>query len=217
MSMRFLRGEPVTVQDPPFAQAMFAQTGGIWPVIWLVLRVWLGWQWLTSGFGGPAITDKGLVWNWGKIGQAAWMNDGSALKGFWERAVATPAPGQRPVITYEWYDNFLTFMLNNGWYTWFAKLITFGEILIGIALILGAFVGIAAFFGMFLNVNFLLAGTASTNPVMMLAAILLILAWKTAGYYGLDRYLLRWLGTPWGRTAKPQISGQLPTTGPMQA
>ena len=28
-------------------------------------------------------------------------------------------------------------------------------------------------------------------------AILLVLAWKIAGWYGLDRWLLPWLGTPW--------------------
>jgi thiosulfate dehydrogenase [quinone] large subunit len=30
-------------------------------------------------------------------------------------------------------------------------------------------------------------------------AIGLILAWKVAGYYGLDRWLLPMLGTPWQR------------------
>lgn len=48
-----------------------------------------------------------------------------------------------------------------------------------------------------MNFNFMLAGTASTNPVMFFLAILLMLAWKTAGYYGLDRWLLTRLGTPW--------------------
>jgi thiosulfate dehydrogenase [quinone] large subunit len=71
--------------------------------------------------------------------------------------------------------------------------------LIGIALILGAFTGIAAFFGAFMNWNFMMAGTASSNPLLFTAAILLILAWKVAGYYGLDRWLLPLLGTPWQR------------------
>jgi thiosulfate dehydrogenase [quinone] large subunit len=45
--------------------------------------------------------------------------------------------------------------------------------------------------------SFLMAGTVSTNPVLFFAGILLILAWKNAGYLGLDRYLLPLLGTPW--------------------
>ena len=45
----------------------------------------------------------------------------------------------------------------------------------------------------------LLAGTTSTNPVLAVLGVLLVLAWKNAGWIGLDRYLLR-LGTPWKQT-----------------
>jgi thiosulfate dehydrogenase [quinone] large subunit len=45
--------------------------------------------------------------------------------------------------------------------------------------------------------SFLLAGSASTNPVLFTMAIGVILAWKVAGYYGVDRWLLPMLGTPW--------------------
>ena len=48
-----------------------------------------------------------------------------------------------------------------------------------------------------MNMSFLLAGSASTNPVLFTLAIGLILAWKVAGYYGVDRYLLPVLGVPW--------------------
>jgi thiosulfate dehydrogenase [quinone] large subunit len=68
---------------------------------------------------------------------------------------------------------------------------------VGIALILGAFTGIAAFLGAFMNWNFMMAGSASTNPMLFVIAIGLILAWKVAGYIGLDYFLLPWLGTPW--------------------
>jgi thiosulfate dehydrogenase [quinone] large subunit len=69
--------------------------------------------------------------------------------------------------------------------------------LIGIALILGLFTAVAAFFGGFMNWNFMMAGTASANPVMIIISILLILAWRTAGYWGLDRLVLKLVGTPW--------------------
>jgi thiosulfate dehydrogenase (quinone) large subunit len=48
-----------------------------------------------------------------------------------------------------------------------------------------------------MNWNFMMAGTASTNPLLFAIAIALILAWKVAGYYGLDQYVLPALGTPW--------------------
>ena len=62
---------------------------------------------------------------------------------------------------------------------------------------LGILTGVAAFFGSLMNMSFLLAGSASSNPVLFTMAIGLMLGWKVAGYYGLDRYLLPFLGTPW--------------------
>ena len=56
------------------------------------------------------------------------------------------------------------------------KVIAFGETAVGVGLILGAFVGIAAVGGAFMNLNFMLAGSASTNPVMLLLGFLLVLA-----------------------------------------
>ena len=80
-------------------------------------------------------------------------------------------------------------MIDNNFESWFAYLVVFGEILIGLGLLAGVLVGIASFFGALLNMSFLLAGTASTNPILFTLAIGLILAWRVAGWYGLDRYL----------------------------
>ena len=88
-------------------------------------------------------------------------------------------------------------MLDSGAYTWFAKLVVFGELAIGIALVLGLFTGVAGFFGGFMNWNFMMAGSASTNPVLFVLSVLLVLAWKSAGWLGLDRWVLPLVGTPW--------------------
>lgn len=50
-----------------------------------------------------------------------------------------------------------------------------------------------------MNVSFLFAGALSTNPILFILATWLVLAWKNAGWYGLDRWALPFLGTPWGR------------------
>ena len=92
---------------------------------------------------------------------------------------------------------FLQMLLDTQSYTWFAKLVAYGEVLIGIALIIGAFTGIAAFFSGFMNWNFMMAGSASTNPMLFTIAVFLILAWKVSGYIGADFFLLRFIGTPW--------------------
>jgi thiosulfate dehydrogenase (quinone) large subunit len=171
----------ITIPDPPLARVLFSTTRFAW--LWLIVRLYLGYEWLESG--------------WSKLSGGTWSS-GEALKGYWARAIAVPEEG-RPPIAFDWYRDYIAFMLNRGWYTWFADLVMWGEILVGIALILGAFVGIAAFAGAFMNWNFIMAGTASTNGVLFALAIALMLAWKVAGWYGLDRYLLPLVGTPWYR------------------
>ncbi|HET6379842.1 MAG TPA: DoxX family membrane protein [candidate division Zixibacteria bacterium] len=171
----------VEVDGPAFARYLFSNTRA--GLFWLPIRLFLGFSWLTSGLG--------------KLTGEGWLDGGSALAAYWERAVAIPEPPARPAITYDWYREFLQFLLNGNHETWFSWLIVFGEIAVGLGLLVGALTGIAAFFGALMNMSFLLAGSASTNPVLFTAAIGLILAWRVAGYYGLDRYLLPALGTPW--------------------
>jgi len=106
-------------------------------------------------------------------------------------------------------------MLNNEMYEIFGKLVAYSEVLVGLGLRVGAFTGIAAFFGAVMNWNFMQAGTASTNPVLGLLAIGLMVAWKTAGWWGLDRFLLSYVGAPWERGAlldghKLVIEGEQP-------
>jgi thiosulfate dehydrogenase (quinone) large subunit len=175
------RSNNVWMTDPPFITSLFNSTRWSW--LWLIARLYIGWSWLDSG--------------WGKLQDSRWTDGGEALRGFWERAVAIPEAPARPLIAFDWYRSFLQSMLAAEAYSWFSWVIILGEILVGIALILGIFVGISAFFGAFLNWNFMMAGTASTNPVMFTITIFLILAWKVAGYWGLDRWLLPALGTPW--------------------
>ena len=171
----------IRFSDPPVANALFNSPKWAW--IWLIARLYLGYTWLVSGIG--------------KLSNPGWVQTGEALKGFWERAVLIPEAPARPAISFEWYRTFLQSLLDSGSYTWFSKLVVAGELIVGIALILGLFTGIAAFFGGFLNWNFMMAGSASTNPVLFSISILLIMAWKTAGWIGLDRWVLQSLGTPW--------------------
>jgi thiosulfate dehydrogenase [quinone] large subunit len=183
------------VEDPPFARALFSNTK--MAIVWLIARIWLGYQWLDAGLH--------------KVDNPAWVQTGDALKGFWTGAVAVP-DGGRPAIAFDWYRSFIQFLLDTESYTWFAKLVAYGEVLIGIALILGLFTGIAAFFGGMMNWNFIMAGSASTNGFLFLVSILLIMAWKVAGYYGLDYFLLPYLGTPWKGKKVEEASRMAPQT-----
>ncbi|MEA4907209.1 MAG: DoxX family protein [Chloroflexi bacterium] len=185
-----VNSQVVAFSDPPAAQDLFGSTRWAW--LWLIARLYLGYSWLSSGLE--------------KLESPGWTQTGETLRGFWERAVAVPdAPG-RPLIAFDWYRSFIQALLDGGHYVWFSKVVMAGEILVGITLILGAFVGISAFIGGFMNWNFMMAGTASINPLLFVFSILLILAWKNAGWFGLDRWLLPLVGTPWqpGRMFKPR-------------
>jgi thiosulfate dehydrogenase (quinone) large subunit len=186
------------VQDPPLAKFLFTDPRAAW--LWLPLRIWLGIQWIQASEH--------------KIFDPAWVVTGTALKGFWLSAVKIPVAPAKAAISFDWYRSFLQMMIDAQAYTWFGKLVAYGELLIGIGLIVGAFVGIAAFFGALMNWNFMMAGSASTNPMLFVVAMALVLAWKVAGYLGADFVLMRWIGTPWSKSeaADSQGSGLSPQT-----
>ena len=170
------------VQDPPLARFLFSDTR--FSVVWLVVRVLIGLSWIDAASH--------------KLSSPAWMVTGEALKSYWANAIAIPDAG-RPPISFDWYRSFIQGLLDSGSYVWFAKLVAVGELLVGVALVIGLFVGIAAFFAALMNWSYIMAGSTSSNPLLLIGAIVLILAWKTAGYYGADYFLLPRLGTPWSR------------------
>ena len=82
------RGTEVT--NPPFARFLFDDTR--MAIVWLVVRLLLGYEWLSAGLA--------------KLGNPAWMDTGEALKGFWLGAVAVPPQVPRAAITFDWYRSF---------------------------------------------------------------------------------------------------------------
>ncbi len=72
-----------------------------------------------------------------------------------------------------------------------------GLTLAGIAVILGALTGPAAFLGGFLSSGAAVSTALLPAAVVFAVAVGLTLAWKTAGWIGLDRWLLPLLGMPW--------------------
>ncbi len=170
----------IIIDESPVSKFLFSDTRVAW--FWLIVRIYAGWQWLTAG--------------WEKVHDPAWTgpNAGAALSGFIQGALHKTG-GTHPDVQ-GWYADFLqSFVLIHA-NTW-SHVVAYGELFVGIALIIGILTGIAAFCGLFMNFNYLLAGTVSINPILYTLSIGLILAWKIAGYIGLDRYLLPLLGTPW--------------------
>ncbi|MED1439413.1 DoxX family membrane protein [Aeribacillus composti] len=135
-------------------------------VVWAALRIWLGYQWFVAGVE--------------KLG-------GFDATGFLKGAIAK-ATGEHPAVQ-GWYAAFLeNFALPNV--ELFNFIIPIGEVLVGIGLILGLFTTPALIAGAFMNLNFMLAGTTSTNPIMYTEAIILMAVGAAAYYWGADRFIL---------------------------
>lgn len=143
--------------------------------IWLLIRLYVGYEWLMAAI--EKVTNP--IW----VGSDA----GAALNGFVQGALLKTTGPHADVSG--WYASFLNSTVLPHLSFW-SNLVAFGELLVAVALIIGAFVGVAAFFGAFMNLNFMLSGSVSINPVLFTLSILLILAWRVAGYWGVDSFLL---------------------------
>jgi thiosulfate dehydrogenase [quinone] large subunit len=171
----------IDIEEPAFTRFLFHNSSA--GLLWLPIRLFLAASWLSSGMH--------------KLVDPAWQ-DGTELHRFWVTQLAEQGP-----VAYEWYRSFLQLLVDSDAASWFVWIVILGEIAVGLGLLVGALTGLAAFFGALMNVSFLLAGSTSANPVLFTLAIGVMLAWRVAGYYGLDRYLLPKLGTPWRSGAKP--------------
>ncbi|HNR02614.1 MAG TPA: DoxX family membrane protein [Anaerolineaceae bacterium] len=174
---------PSHLQDAPFIKFLFSNTKMAW--LWLIVRIYVGYKWVDASLH--------------KLAAPEWMQTGEALKGYWTNAVSIPEAPARAPIYFDWYRSFIQSMLDNQSYIWFAKLVAIGELLVGISLIIGLFVGLAAFFGGLMNFNFLLAGSLSSGPLLLILQIFLMIAWKIAGHIGINYFIHKRFGTFWQR------------------
>lgn len=176
----------VRYPEPQISKLIFASKASV--PFWTVVRLYLGYLWFSGGIG--------------KVTNPSWVGPdaGDPVKGFLERAL-TLTTGDHPSVQ-AWYAWMIeTIFIPNAWTM--SHLVAFGEVLVGVALLLGFLTGISAFFGGLMNAAFLFAGTVSTNPLMFVLATWLVLAWRVGGYWGLDFWVLPRLGAPkanWSRT-----------------
>jgi thiosulfate dehydrogenase [quinone] large subunit len=147
-------------------------------VLWLAARVWLGYGWLNAGYQKL----------WGSEKAAFWNGAGAGVKGFATAGVAGSKAGTGGA-SYGWFAGFLHgFVIPNA--SWIAKVVAVSEFAIGILLILGLLTGAAAAAGLVLNIVYMFSGSSGVNPAYAIVAVFLILAWRNAGYIGLDRFAL---------------------------
>lgn len=169
---------------------------------WLAARVWVGFHFLESG--------------WDKVQSSAWVgeNAGAAVTGYLNGALAKAPGGEAAGANPEvmgWYAGLVknVFLPNAAL---FGYLVAFGEVLVGIALILGLLTNFAAIMGLAMNFAFLFAGTSSSNVIMVLLMLPMVLVGGAAAtYYAVDHFLMPAIGRWWkGRGQKPGVAAGLP-------
>ena len=182
-------GASESFPEPAISRFFLASLGS--SPMWFVVRMYVGAKWFLAG--------------WEKVTSSAWGGSGKALGGFVAGALAKTS-GAHPSV--------------QGWYAWFLQhivtpyaglfsfLVTWGEVAVGLGLLLGILTGIAAGFGVLMNMNYLLAGTISINPILGVLGLFLCLSWRVCGWIGIDCWLLPALGLPW----KPGIWFHSPDT-----
>ncbi|MDP2655735.1 MAG: DoxX family membrane protein [bacterium] len=160
-----------TIEQSPLAHFFTADKASA--PLWFVVRIYLGYEFLIAG--------------WDKLASPAWYGSGAgaALQGFIQGAL-TKTSGLHPDV-YQWYASFLQSTVLPHLVVW-SNAVVFGELAIGLGLIVGLCTRTAAFFAFFMSFNFLLAGTVSINPVIILLALAIMLAHRVAGLWGLDRF-----------------------------
>lgn len=151
------------------------------------IRIYIGYAWLTAGIG--------------KVGGEF---DAS---GFIQGAIAS-AGGEHPAVQGWWAAFLETVALPNAGL--FSFLVAWGEVLVGIALILGIFTNFSALMGITMNFAFLFSGTVSTNAQMVLLTTFLLVAGFNAGRYGLDRWVIPFLKSKLTSTDIKSIPKQAP-------
>ncbi|MFX3616615.1 MAG: DoxX family protein [Sporolactobacillus sp.] len=142
--------------------------------ILLVLRLWLGWQWVQDGFE--------------KVFGAKPFDASGFMKG----TVAHPVTGPTGKVLYGPYNAFIQHIALPG-SGFFSFLVKWGELLVGIGLILGTLTTAAVFFALLMNYMYLFAGTVSSNPLYLLIGGIILFAGFNAGKWGGDYWIIPWL------------------------
>jgi thiosulfate dehydrogenase (quinone) large subunit len=165
--------------------ANFLRENKIAAGILAVIRIWLGYNWMTAGYHKLA--------------------DGFDASGYLNNAVANPVMGPDGAPVYGWYTNFLeSFALPN--IELFNFIVPLGEFLVGLGLILGCLTTAAMFFGLVMNFSFFLAGTVSHNPTDIFFGFILLFAGYNAGRYGLDRWVVPFLSKTFNKKANVSVN-----------
>jgi thiosulfate dehydrogenase [quinone] large subunit len=157
------------------------------PHLWIaLLRVVVG-AWFIKAVWTKLVVE----WLWGAVPYPAVS---ARFLGFYPKRVAEFAAGN-PLA---WYRDFLESVVlpqNRV----FATLQAFGEVAVGLGLVLGLLTGLTALVGLFLSLNYGLASQWMSFGqqgfhVLLVTSMLVFLGARAGRAWGLDGWILAWLG-----------------------
>ncbi|CAH1222881.1 hypothetical protein PAECIP111891_05403 [Paenibacillus allorhizoplanae] len=144
-------------------------------ILLTIIRLYVGWEWMIAG--------------WHKITGDKAFDAAGYLKG----AIAKPVleSGTTDLV----YANYVAFLKTVALphVGWFNVLVPWGELLVGVGLLLGALTTTAMFFGLLMNFMYMFAGTVSSNPWLVLLGFIILAAGANAGKFGVDHLILPYL------------------------
>ncbi|KEO85283.1 DoxX family membrane protein [Tumebacillus flagellatus] len=112
--------------------------------------------------------------------------------GFLKNAIAHPVLGPDKTEIFPTFTAFLkNFALPHVGI--FNFLVPWGELLVGLGLILGVLTTAAMFFGVLMNFLYLMAGTVSSNPWDIFLGMFILAAGYNAGMFGGDYWVIPWV------------------------
>src|SRR5438128_3725083 len=83
-------GQVAEIEGPAFARFLFSNSRA--GLLWLPIRLFVGFSWLEAGYH--------------KFSTTGWLDGGTSLAAYWQHAAAIPEKGSA-AITYDWYRNFI--------------------------------------------------------------------------------------------------------------
>lgn len=148
----------------------------------LILRLYVGYEFLTagwekiiSGFNSVAVTGflkSGLAQTHGALlaskGAAAAAH--ANVSDVWAWLISNIFIPSSPLLAF---------------------IVKYGEFFVGLGLILGCFSALAAFFGIIMNFSYLLTGTVSVNPQLIIFQLLILLIGTAVYSMGIDQLFMR--------------------------
>ncbi|KRM74206.1 DoxX family membrane protein [Secundilactobacillus collinoides] len=145
-------------------------------VVVTLIRLYLGIEWTLDGF------EK--------------LTKGFDASGFIGGAIKAPVMNAAGKPAYPLYTSFLkSFALPHIGI--FNVVVPCGELLVGLGILFGTLTLTATFFGVVMNLAYLLAGTVSVNPLYLILEFFILAAGFNASKIGLNRWIIPWLRNKW--------------------